>query len=113
MGVQREVDIEDLQPSDGSFKTQTLLFLEDLSKGEILALSAEEPIQIWELDGRRVISDGHNRLGELYKRGVRRIIVDYNNWGKDVEIYFGDELRRLVQEAREKGIYSLADLWAA
>jgi len=113
MGVQREIDIIDLQPRHWEFRPHVISGLGTLGDEELLALvrSAE----VWEIDGGKLISDGNHRLSECLRRGFTRVVVDYNELDDSAIVCFLDGVEDLiydVQEARNRGVYSLADLWA-
>ena len=94
----REVEIDSLQPSQFSVDREKCAAV-----GHFIQSAADVVIPVTRLeDGSLCVLDGHTRLYEAWRRGIRMATVfDVPGWG---------ELSNFVAEARKRGIYHIRDM---
>ena len=94
----REVEIDSLQPSQFSVDREKCAAV-----GHFIQSAADVVIPVTRLeDGSLCVLDGHTRLYEAWRRGIRTATVfDVPGWG---------ELSNFVAEARKRGIYHIRDM---
>ncbi len=94
----REVGIDSLQPSQFSVDREKCAAV-----GRFIRSAADVVIPVTNLeDGTLCVLDGHTRLYEAWRRGIRTAMVfDVPGWGA---------LSDFVAEARKRGIYHIRDM---
>lgn len=65
----------------------------------------EEPLPITKLSGKIIFTDGHTRAFALYKLGVKKIPVFWDEDDLDWESY-----KICIKWCEQEGIYTIADL---
>ncbi len=107
------VRIEDLQPTD-TLRQPAVSFLETLTPDEIKAVG-DHPIEVLETPGGLLLTEGHNRVAVLAKKGEIEVNVRYQTV-KDLGTCFSgylEQVHQIVDELRQQGIFTPYDLWAA
>lgn len=94
----RETEIDSLQPSQFSVDREKCAAV-----GHFIHSAADVVIPVTALeDGSLCVLDGHTRLYEAWRRGIRTaMIFDVPGW---------KELSNFVREARKRGIYHIRDM---
>ena len=98
----REVKIEDLQPSQFSVDCEKCAAV-----GQFIHTARDIVIPVLPLpDGRLCVLDGHTRLYEAWRRGLRTAMVFESKSAEDMR----KTLYGFVKEARKRGIYHIHEM---
>ena len=98
----REVKIEDLQPSQFSVDCEKCAAV-----GPFIHTARDIVIPVLPLpDGRLCVLDGHTRLYEAWRRGLRTAMVFESKSAEDMR----KTLYGFVKEARKRGIYHIHEM---
>jgi len=101
------IHIRDLQPSD-TLRPDATSFLESLSEEELQRLGLP---QVWNIDGKLIISDGNQRTAIAAKKGKTIIQVDYQGKVPEYMNNFKEIVLNNVRLLQESGVNNPYDLW--
>ena len=95
--VMLEVDIDVLQPSQFSVDREKCAAV-----GHFIRSAADVVVPVTDLEGALCVLDGHTRLYEAWRRGIRTAMV--------FEVPGWNALAGFVLEARKRNIYHVRDM---
>lgn len=111
MYLVKQIEIDQLQPTDVILKLEKVL-----SFASTFPLLRDNSLpQIWEIDKKMYISDGHHRIHDLYRRErktISAVCFTPENCGVGPEVYeeIVDYILEESRNAKEKGITHISDL---
>lgn len=105
----KEIDIGELKPTETNLRSKSYHYFLSLSVDDLLD---KGPAEVWDIDGKLVIADAHNRVAAAYNKGQKTYPVVITEKNTPFSQHCLSFIESMYKQAQEKGVNSVEDLLA-